>query len=85
MEKPVIRKLQLTRETLRNLTTEQMKMVVGGTENHTLESECDLCQQSATCGCSGLCTGGCSGNNCYSGMCGSANMSTCSPSNCNQC
>ena len=57
MEKRSFGKLRLTRETLRNLTPDEMNRVVGGiTQNCTTEtsadhSVCERCQQTATCDC----------------------------------
>jgi hypothetical protein len=43
MEKKGLRKLQLTRETLRNLSTDELSRVVGGTLGYT--QELDLCPE----------------------------------------
>jgi natural product precursor len=81
MAKNPIRKLKLTRETLRSLSMQDMSRVVGGTLGETddpqgcaatWESACYLCQQSATCGCNGPSagTGWCTGAGCNeSGVC----------------
>jgi hypothetical protein len=94
MEKKGLRKLQLTRETLRNLSTDELSRVVGGTLG-TDDGDCaltvlpcnmDYLPSAAGCGfpsegclsIPGHCTN-------YSGVCGSGWMNTCSPSGCMQC
>jgi len=64
--KKQIKKLRLSSETLRNLSPAPLSRVVGGDTNQTLESECDLCQQSAqSCaGCSGIVGGTCNSDPC---------------------
>jgi hypothetical protein len=90
MEKRKFGKLQLNRETLRNLTTGELEQVVGAVSQYhcsdpeycgtTGESECYYyCQDTATCGCTGLPGGTCnaSADFCTYDRCNSGNYSAC--------
>lgn len=88
MEKRSFGKLQLNRETLRNLTTGELERVVGGTDTQACpdtvangtcagsgESFCYPCIESATCGCTNFPGNpGCNGSADY---CTAQNGGTC--------
>jgi hypothetical protein len=89
MEKKGLRKLQLTRETLRNLSTDELSRVVGGTQDTdgcpftVLPCNMDPLPTAVGCGFPSDGNNDCltmNPCNVYSGMCGSA--ATCSPTMC---